>query len=158
MIFPYIYTTPIWSSLGLMISPHLAHRQVNHWPQSRPFLRGYHVVGIKWRHNGRGGNSNHQLPDRLLNHLFRHISNEISKLRVTGLCEGNSPLTGDFPTQRASNAENVSIWWRHHGNVFADHTMFFKMTDDRSEIPPWFLLKGYYTKCEGSFYLHGSDS
>ena len=27
---------------------------------------------------------------------------------------GNSPVTGQFPAQRASNAENVSIWWRHH--------------------------------------------
>ena len=34
-------------------------------------------------------------------------SKKSSKPRVTGLCEGNSP-------QRASNAENVSIWWRHH--------------------------------------------
>ena len=39
---------------------------------------------------------------------------ETSKLRVTGLCEGNSPATGEFPTQRASHAENVSIRWRHH--------------------------------------------
>ena len=37
-----------------------------------------------------------------------------SKLHVTGLCEGNSPVTGEFPAQRASNTENVSIWWRHH--------------------------------------------
>ena len=37
-----------------------------------------------------------------------------SKLRVTGLCVGNSPVTGEFPAQRDSNAENVSIWWRHH--------------------------------------------
>ena len=36
------------------------------------------------------------------------------KLRVTGLCEGNSPVTGEFPAQRASDAENVSIGWRHH--------------------------------------------
>ena len=28
-----------------------------------------------------------------------------SKLRVTGLCEGNSPVTGEFPAQRTSNAE-----------------------------------------------------
>ena len=35
------------------------------------------------------------------------------KLHVTGLCEGNSSVTGEFPAQRASNAENVSIWWRH---------------------------------------------
>ena len=27
---------------------------------------------------------------------------------------GNSPGTGEFPAQMASNAENVSNWWRHH--------------------------------------------
>ena len=37
-----------------------------------------------------------------------------SKLRVTGLCAGNSPGTGEFPAEMASNAENVSIWWRQH--------------------------------------------
>ena len=44
-------------------------------------------------------------------------SRKTSKLHVTGLCEGNSPVTGEFPAQRASNAENVSIWWRHHESV-----------------------------------------
>ena len=34
--------------------------------------------------------------------------------RVTDLCVGNSPVTGEFPAQMASNAENVSIWWRNH--------------------------------------------
>ena len=24
---------------------------------------------------------------------------------------------GEFPAQMASNVENASIWWRHHGNV-----------------------------------------
>ena len=37
-----------------------------------------------------------------------------SKLCVTGLCEGNLPVTGEFSAQRAINAENVSIWWHHH--------------------------------------------
>ena len=37
-----------------------------------------------------------------------------SKLRITGICGGNSPVTGEFPAQRASNVENISIWWRHH--------------------------------------------
>ena len=36
---------------------------------------------------------------------------------ITGLCAWNSPVTGEFPAQLASNAENVSIWWRH--DVFA---------------------------------------
>ena len=40
-----------------------------------------------------------------------------SKLRVTGPCEGKSPVIGQFPAQRASNAENVSIWWRHHAQI-----------------------------------------
>ena len=44
----------------------------------------------------------------------RRRSKKTSKLRFTGLCEGNSLVTGEFPAQRASNAENVSIWWRHH--------------------------------------------
>ena len=25
-------------------------------------------------------------------------------------------VTGEFPAKMASNAENVSIWWRHHGH------------------------------------------
>ena len=37
-----------------------------------------------------------------------------SKLRVTGLCAGNSPEAGEFTAQMASNEENFSIWWRHH--------------------------------------------
>ena len=37
---------------------------------------------------------------------------ETSKFRVTGLCGGNSPVTGEFPAQMASNAENISIRWR----------------------------------------------
>ena len=32
---------------------------------------------------------------------------------------GNSPVTGEFPAQRDSNAENVFIWWRHHGLMFS---------------------------------------
>ena len=26
--------------------------------------------------------------------------------------------TGEFPAQMASNAENVSIWWRHHARAY----------------------------------------
>ena len=46
---------------------------------------------------------------------FRRRSKKTSKLRVTGLCEGNSPVNGEFPTQRASNMEmfpldNIMLW------------------------------------------------
>ena len=70
---------------------------------------------LHWRHNGSDSVSNHQLHDCFLNRLFRRRSKKTSKLHVTGLCAGNSPETGEFPAQMASNAENVSIWWRHHG-------------------------------------------
>ena len=59
----------------------------------------------------------------LLNRLFRRRSMKTSKLRVTGLCEGNSPVTGEFPSQRASNAENLSIWWRHHASYICGHRL-----------------------------------
>ena len=72
------------------------------------------MMTLQWRHNDRDGVWNHQLHDGLFNRLFKAHVQETSKLRVTGLWEGNSPVTGGFPAQRASNAENVSIWWRHH--------------------------------------------
>ena len=72
-------------------------------------------VVLQWRHNGRGSVSNHQPHDCLLNRLIRRRSKKKSKPRVTGLCAGSSSVTGEFPAQSASNAENVSIWWRHHG-------------------------------------------
>ena len=71
-------------------------------------------ISLQWRHNERNGVSNLQPYHRLLERLFRHRWKKASKRRVTGLCEGNSPVTGEFPAQRASNAEDVSIWWRHH--------------------------------------------
>ena len=65
-------------------------------------------------HNEHDGVSNHQPYDCLLTRLFRRRLKKTSKLRVTGLCVGNSPVTAEFPAQKASNAEDVSIWWRHH--------------------------------------------
>ena len=63
---------------------------------------------LQWRHN------EHRPHDCLLNCLFRRRSKKTSRLCVTRLCEENSLVTGEFPSQRASNAENVSIWWRHY--------------------------------------------
>ena len=82
-------------------------------------MNGYIVyrcldISVQWRHDGHDSVSNHQPYDCLLNRLFRRRSKKTSKLRVTGLCAGNSPGAGEFPARMASNAENVSIWWRHH--------------------------------------------
>ena len=76
-------------------------------------LQNFHA-SFQWRHNGRDNVPNHQPHGWLLNRLFRRWSKKTSKLRVSGLFAGNSPVTGEFLAQMASNAENVSIWWRHH--------------------------------------------
>ena len=46
---------------------------------------------LHWRHNDHDSVSNHQPHGCLLNRLFRRRSKKTSKLRVTGLCVGNSP-------------------------------------------------------------------
>ena len=69
---------------------------------------------LQWRHNERDGIPGHQPHGCLRYRLFRYRSKKTSKLRVTGLCAANSPVTGEFPAHKASNAENVSVWWRHH--------------------------------------------
>ena len=71
------------------------------------------AVSLQWLHNGRDGVSSHRRLDALLNRLFRRRSKKTSNLRVTGFL---GEFAGDrqSPSQKASNAENVSIWWRHH--------------------------------------------
>ena len=71
---------------------------------------------LQWRHDEPDGVSNHQPHDCLLNRLLRSRSKKTSKFRVTGICKGNLPVTDEFPAQMASNAEKVSIRWRHHVN------------------------------------------
>ena len=75
-----------------------------------------------WCYNKHNGISNHLHLDCLLKHLHKHRFKKTSKLCVAGLCEGNLPVTSRFPSQRASNAEDLSIWWHHHavpaGNCF----------------------------------------
>ena len=71
-------------------------------------------IAHQWQHNGNDSVSNHQPHDCLLNCLFRRRWKNTSKLRVTGLCVVNSSVIGEFSAQMASNAENVSIWWRHN--------------------------------------------
>ena len=65
----------------------------------------YWHISLQWRYNGRDGVSSHQPHDCLLNRLFKAQIKEISKLRVTVLYEGNSPVTDEFSAQRVSNTE-----------------------------------------------------
>ena len=95
--------------------------QLSHnFERARHFMLYCVSQALQWRHNGHDGVWNHQPQDCLLNRLFRRRSKKASKLRVTGLRAGNSRVTGEFPAQMASDAENVSIWWCHHGKEQMD--------------------------------------
>ena len=108
---------------------HISRNQYGiHWLQwrcvsiMRKHTSNYQVPSsLQWRHNGHDSDSNHHPRDCLPNRLFRCRSKKTSNLRVTGFCAGNSPVTGGFPAQIASNAENISIWWRHHIYNHAKH-------------------------------------
>ena len=119
--YPYLedlLTSDIDSLLNFVVSKCQLTSIQEWWPKltmnRRCCLLTLWLSSLGCRHNGRDGVSNHQHHDCLLNRLFWCRSRKTSKLRVTGLCVGNSPGTGEFPTQMASNAENVSFWWRRH--------------------------------------------
>ena len=91
---------------------------------------------LQLRPNERHDVSNHQRLDCLPNRLFMRTSKRTSKLRVTGVCEGNPPVTIGFPSQRASNAENVSIWWPHREWVYVvDIPVFFNAASLATKWP-----------------------
>ena len=110
-----------------------ANGQINEQNESVPqwapcLLETDNAMTLRWRHNDHAGVSNHQPHGCLLNRLFRRKSKKTSKLRVTGLCAGNSSGTGEFPAQMASYAENVSIWWRHHDIKHANGPLWGEFT------------------------------
>ena len=67
---------------------------------------------LQWRYNECDGVSNHRHLVCLLN---RFIKEDIKVPRQWPLW-GESTDDRWFPSQRGSNAENISIWWRHHGD------------------------------------------
>ena len=116
---PNISRTPVNITTSRFMAPSHYLNQwwfIISWTPSMTCLCATSITNysLHWRHNDHDGVSNHQPHGCLLNRLFGGRSEKTSKLRVTGLCVGNSPGTGEFPAQRASYAENVSIWWRHH--------------------------------------------
>ena len=122
-VLPLMKMSPKWRHIRFNAGQSLLPRQDDarrnyrlHRIHSIYFCLGTRCLSLRWRHNGRliMGVSNHQPHHCVLNRLFGCRSKKTSKLCVTGLCAGNSPGTGEFPAQMASNAENVSIWWRHH--------------------------------------------
>ena len=109
---PHVYRSKVWDDKYF----HIWLIPFTHWCLLYMCIQVSDVfyISLQWCHNDRDGVSNHQFRHCLFNRLFRRRSKKTSKLRVTGFCAGNSPVTGEFPAQRAGDVENVSIWWRHH--------------------------------------------
>ena len=96
----------------LLVRPRSWNREINGrlvhtiLKKHHVFLAHHHVVlftsfvifpfTLQWRHNERDGISNHRCLYCLLNFFQAH----------------RWPV--DSPHKRASNAENISIWWRHY--------------------------------------------
>ena len=129
----YCSLTPSHRNSGMVIINQISVGASCNKTWIRPFA-------LQWRHNERDGVSNHQPRDCLLKRLFRRRSKKTSKLRVTGLGAGKSPVTGDFPVQKASNGENVSIWWRHHGTIRDRQTKFQQRESQKLRISPFTKL------------------
>ena len=99
------YATNHWYRADSRLAPSqwetsLQSNAVSHWlgANLESALLVYLIpCSSKWRHNGRDSVSNHQPHDCFLDRLFRHRSKKTSKLRVTGLCAGNSQEAGEFP-------------------------------------------------------------
>ena len=117
---------------------------------------------LHWRQNDHDGVSNHQPHGCLLNRLFRCRSKKTSKLRVTGLCAGNSPGPVNSPHKRPvtrkmfpfddvimlyeySNQPKMT-WWEinslspgQNGRLFADDISICIFVNETFVFWSWFL-------------------
>ena len=108
------------------------------------------VLSLKWRHNDHDSVSNHQPHGCLLNRLFRRRSKKTSKLRVTGLCVGNSPALVNSPhkwpvTRKMLPFDDVIMEYtrRYYG---ANVKLFFQLLPLNGKITvylycPWWHYK-----------------
>ena len=84
------------------------------WRDAILFLLYFTTTSLQWRHNGRNGVLNHQ-PHGFYSTVYsgadqRKHQSSVSPAFVWGI--RRSPVNS--PQKMASNAVNVSIWWRHH--------------------------------------------
>ena len=112
-----VYCTEVfWLSVCLYIVHSIKYAAVLLWLYFVVVMWLYYQFSLHWCHNDHDDVSNH-LPHRcLLNHLFRHRSKKTSKLRITGLCVGNSPGPVNSPhkgpvTRKMFLFDDVIMFW-----------------------------------------------
>ena len=104
----------------------------------------------QWRDNDLDGVSNHQPHDCLLNCLFRIRSKKTSKLRITGLCVRNSPVTHSVCIWDLSSHGNhlISIILTHWG--WDKITAIFQATF--SHVFPWMKMYKFRLRFHWSLF------
>ena len=71
-----------------------------------------------------------------------------SKKEIKAPCHW--PLCGDFPTQMASTAENVSIWWRHNLETNFQSHMNFRYIEHLLCLTPQTVTNDQHRLLSGS--------
>ena len=66
----------------------------------------------------------------------------------------SSAVTGEFPAQMASNAENVSIWWRHHDTPTS--VLCYAILNTSQVLFPFYIIH-YITHKLKKYSEHGAD-
>ena len=128
-----------------------------------PWIWNINIPGQKWlKHSGRNGGNLNQYKDVVLHYndiIMSRMASQITSLTIVystvyffkakikenikaprhwPLC-GEFTVTGKFHAQRASNAENVSIWCRHH-DQYRDSHCEMKMVYKIVLSPQWEFL------------------
>ena len=133
----------------------MACRWIDNKPLSEPMLTWFSdTYTLQRLHNGCNGISNHQPHHCLLNHIFKRRSKKASKLRITGLCEGNWLVTSQFPAHMAINTENVSIWQCRYVNYYLHLKISFYENKYRWIFLFWNLCNNTYIWWTNVFKLH----
>ena len=116
-----IWVEHVWS-VRLSVTPYCfimflsSYHQVLNFQDSLPLTKVMPMQKVKVTcQRSRSQWSKQILPELFTQSFIQAQIRENIKAPVTGLWARNSPGTGEFPAQMASNAENVSIWWRHRG-------------------------------------------
>ena len=109
----YAKTTPIFKNKNIKSTQHEKHNETYQYIMNKSELvlndMPLHYSDVIM------GTVASQITSLARVYLTVHSGEDQRKLLlVTGLCADNSPVTSEFASQIASNAENVSIWWRHH--------------------------------------------
>ena len=97
-------------------------------------ILGHCRMSFHWRHNDHNGVSNHQPHGCLLNRLFRRRSRKTSKLRVTGLCVGNSPGPVNSPhkgpvTRKMFPFDDVIMYFKRATPTLSSSIQYFMYSD-----------------------------